>query len=65
MDVKKSTTWSGKLKKLEFNEGQLVDEDGVIVDLMNILENFYKDKVFDISVTAKQEEIIEYEETMD
>ena len=64
MDVKKKITWTGKLSKLQFNEGQIVDEHGEIVDLMGILEQFYGDKIFEISVSAKEEEILEYEEEM-
>lgn len=64
MDVKKSTIWKGALKKLQFNDGQIVDEHGEIIDLINILRQFYEDKVFEISVSAKEEEIIEYEEEL-
>lgn len=64
MDVKKSTVWKGQLKKLQFNDGKIVDEHGEIVDLIAILQQFYEDKVFEISVSAKEEEIIEYEEEM-
>lgn len=66
MDVKKKTTWTGKLSKLRFYEGQIVDENGEIVNLMSILEQFYGDKdTFEISVNAKEEEIIEYEEVLE
>ena len=65
MDVKKMTTWKGTLKKLQFHEGQIVDEHGEIVDLIGILKTFYEDKMFEISVSAKEEELLEYEEEMD
>lgn len=62
--VKKKTTWNGKVKNLCFNEGKIVDENGEIVDIMDILEQFYGDKVFEIAVSAKEEEELEYEEEL-
>lgn len=62
--VKKKTTWNGKVKNLCFNEGKIVDENGEIVDIMDILEQFYGDKVFEITVSAKEEEELEYEEEL-
>lgn len=64
MILKKKTTWNGKLKDLALNEGKIVDENGEIVDFIDILEQFYADKIFEISVSAKEEEEIEYEEEL-
>ena len=64
--VKKQTTWKGLYKHLTFSEGQIVDENGEIVDIVAILRQFYEDKhQFDISVYNKEEEEIEYEEVLD
>ena len=63
--VKKVTTWKGNLKGLTFDKGKLVDADGEILDLMDILSQFYSDKTFDISMSAKEEEMIDYEEVLE
>ena len=65
MVVKKKTTWNGKLQKLQISEGKLVDENGEVVEIMDMLQQFYGDKVFDLSVSAKEEEEIEYEEELE
>ena len=59
MEIKKSITYSGKLKNLSFVNNKLVDEDGEIIPLMTILQNVYADKPFDLSTTAKQETLID------
>ena len=64
MIVKKKTTWNGKLSKLQIHENNIIDENGEIVDLIDYLEQFYGDKVFEISVSAKEEEELEYEEEL-
>lgn len=64
MNVKKKTTWNGKLKDLQIHENNIVDENGEIVDFIDYLEQFYGDKVFEISVSAKEEEELEYEEEL-
>ena len=65
--IKKTTTWKGSLKRLCFDNevGNLVTEEGEIIDLMAILKQFYAERVFDIAITAKEEEEIEYEEVLD
>lgn len=65
MVVKKKTTWNGKIQKVQVSEGKLVDEYGEIVELMDMLQQFYGDKVFDVSISAKEEEDIEYEEVLE
>lgn len=65
MVVKKKITWNGKIQKVQVSEGKLVDEYGEIVELMDMLQQFYGDKVFDISISAKEEEDIEYEEVLE
>lgn len=61
MDVKKTVKHDGKLKGLHFEGNELIDENGEIIELNKCMKVAYGDKVFDISVTAKEEEIIEYE----
>jgi len=63
--VKKQTTWKSVCKHLKFYDGQIIDENGEIVDIIAVLKQFYEDKPeFDISVSTKEEEIIEYEEEL-
>lgn len=59
MEIKKSITYSGKLKGISFVNGKLVDEDGVVIDLMTTLQNVYGDKPFDLATTSKKEELID------
>ena len=42
--------------------GQLVDADGEILDVLDIFEKAYGDKPFDMSTTTKTEEIINLDE---
>lgn len=62
--VKKTTTWKGVCKGLQFHEGQLVDENGEIFDLIEVLKQVYEDKIFDISISSKEEELIEINEEL-
>ena len=59
MEIKKSITYNGKLKGISFVNGKLVDEDGVVIQLMTILQNVYGDKPFDLSTSTKTEQIID------
>lgn len=43
-------------------DGQLVDMDGEIIDILDIFEKTYGDKPFDMSTTTKTEEIINLDE---
>lgn len=61
LELKKTTKWDGKLKGIRIEDGQVVNVDGEIIDLISILEKCYEDKYFDISVTSKEEEIIPIE----
>lgn len=61
MDVKKTVKWDGKLKGLHFEGNELIDENGEIIDLNKHMKAAYGDKTFDLSVTAKEEEILEIE----
>lgn len=40
-----------KMKQVHFENGTLVDEDGVVVDLLDDLKTVYNDKYFDLSAT--------------
>lgn len=59
MDVKKTVKWDGKLKGLHFEGNELIDENGEVIDLNKHMKAAYGDKTFDLSVTAKEEEIVE------
>lgn len=62
MELKKTTKWDGKLKGVRIVNNQIVDSDGVIVDLIDVLSKAYSDAIFDISTTTKVEEIIDLDE---
>ena len=62
MELKKTTKWDGKLKGVRIVNNQVVDSDGVIVDLIDVLSKAYSDVIFDISTTTKVEEIIDLDE---
>lgn len=62
MELKKTTKWDGKLKGVRIVNNQVMDSDGVIVDLIDILSKAYGDATFDISTTTKLEEIIDLDE---
>lgn len=61
MNFKKQTTYSGKLKQIRIYDGNFVDEEGVVINLVEILSNVYGDMMFDLSTTAKSEEDIDTE----
>jgi hypothetical protein len=65
MELKRTTKIDGKLKNLHFEYNDLVDENGEIIELEKYLRAAYGDRSFDLSVTAKDEEIIEVELTDD
>ena len=61
IELKRTTKWDGKIKGLHFEENFLVDENGEIVNLNELLKAAYQEKNFDLSVTSKEEEILEIE----
>lgn len=61
IEIKKITKWDGKLKGLHFEGNELIDENGEIINLNEHMKAAYADKCFDLSVTAKEEEILEVE----
>lgn len=62
LELKKTTKWDGKLKGIRIEDGQIVDGDGVIIDLVDVLQKAYGDSTFDLSTTTKMEEIIDLTE---
>ena len=65
MDLKKTVKLDGKLKGLHFEGNELIDENGEVIDLNKYMKAAYQEQTFDLSTTAKREEIIEvdiYEE---
>lgn len=65
MEIKKTTKYDGKLKGLHFDQNDLVDENGEIINLNKIMQAAYGDRYFDLSTTAKEEEILEIENPYD
>lgn len=59
LELKKTTKWDGKLKGIRIENDEIVDGDGVIIDLIDVLKKCYGDSTFDLSTTTKIEEIIE------
>jgi len=59
MELKRTQKWDAKMKALHFEGDTLINEDGEIIDLLKHLKAAYDGKFFDISFTAKEEEIIE------
>lgn len=61
MDFKKQTTYSGKIKEIRVVDGNFINKDGEVINLAEILGNVYPDMSFDLSTTAKSEEMIDVE----
>lgn len=61
IELKRTIKLDGKLKGLHFEGNELIDENGEIIDLNKYMKAAYGDKTFDLSVTAKEEEILEIE----
>lgn len=59
MDFKKTIKYDGKIKGLHIVDGELVNLDGEIIDIIGILEKVYGEKPFDLSTTTKTEESID------
>lgn len=59
MEIKKTIKYDGVMKNISFVNGKLIDEDGIVIDLMGDLARVYGEKKFNISTTTKTEEIID------
>lgn len=59
MEMKKTIKYDSRLKGLRFEGDELIDENGEVIDLNKYMKAAYGDKTFDLSTTAKNEEIIE------
>jgi hypothetical protein len=62
MEIKKTVKYDGKLKGVHIIEGKLVDDNGEIIDILDILTKAYGEKPFDLSTTTKTEEIIDIDD---
>ena len=65
MELKKTVKYDGKIKAVHIVDGNIVDSDGVVINLVSILEKAYGENLFDISTTTKTEEIIDIDEEVD
>ena len=61
MEFKKQINYTGKVKGLQIVDGKFIDADGEVLDLVSMLAGVYGDMAFDLSTTAKTDEIIEPE----
>jgi hypothetical protein len=61
LELKLTKKWDGKIKGLHFEDNTLIDENGEIVNLNEWMKAAYGERTFDLSVTAKEEEILEVE----
>ena len=62
IEIKKTTKYDGKLKGVHIVDGNIIDAEGEIIDLVSVLSKVYGEGFFDLSTTAKEEEIIDVEE---
>ena len=58
-EVKKTTKYDGKLKGVRIVDGNIVDSEGEIIDVISILSKVYGEDTFDLSTTYKEEEYID------
>ena len=65
MELKKTVKYDGKIKGLHMVEGQLVDQNGEIIDILSVLQKAYGETPFDLSTTTKTEETINLDEEDD
>lgn len=61
MEFKKQINYTGKVKGLQIVDGKFIDADGEVLDLVAMLAGVYGDMAFDLSTTAKSDELIEPE----
>ena len=59
MELKKTTKYDVKEKVLRIIDGNIINEDGEIVDLIAMFQKAYGDSQFDLSTTAKIEGIFD------
>lgn len=65
IEVKETIKRDGKLKGCHIVNKNLVDADGCVLDIVDVLSKIYGEKPFDLSVTAKTEEMIDVDEEID
>lgn len=65
MELKKTVKYDGKMKGLHMVDGQLVDQNGEIVDILSVLHKAYGEIPFDLSTTTKTEETINLDDEED
>lgn len=58
MELKKTVKYDGKIKGLHIIDGNLVNSEGEIINIIDILTKAYGERPFDLSTTTKTEEII-------
>lgn len=56
MELKKTIKYDIKEKGLHIVDGQVINGDGVAIDLIDLLSKAYGDGPFDLSTTTKVEE---------
>lgn len=59
MELKKTVKYDGKIKGLHIVDGNLVNNEGEIINIIDVLTKAYGEKPFDLSTTTKTEEIID------
>lgn len=62
MELKKTVKYDGKLKGVHIVDENIVDSDGMVLDLISVLKKAYGEMPFDLSTTTKTEEIIDTED---
>ena len=65
MELKKTVKYDGKMKGLHMVDGQLVDQNGEIIDILSVLHKAYGETPFDLSTTTKTEETINLDDEED
>lgn len=53
MSIVKTTKVDYKLKDVYFDEGELTNEEGEVIDLINDLQTIFKDKEFTLTVSVQ------------
>ena len=55
-DITRTTKVDYKQKGIYFSNGQCVDEDGVVIDILTEIQKIFKNEPFDLSVTKSIKE---------